>query len=79
MKKARFSNGMAIDITDDQATKIRHIQDCIRSQRTGQPMTRYYIRDNVKSLAVVHDRNMAETIADTYKRKGHQGVTIIER
>lgn len=79
MKKARFTNGMAIDITDDQATKIRFIQNCIRSQRTGQPMIRYYIRDNVKSLAVVHDRNMAETIADTYKRKGHQGVEIIER
>lgn len=29
---------MAIDITDDQANKIRFIQDCIRSQRTGQPM-----------------------------------------
>lgn len=70
---------MVINITDDQAKKIRHIQDCIRSQRTGQPMIRYYIRDNVKSLAVVHDRNMAETIADTYKRKGHQGVEIIEK
>lgn len=70
---------MAINITDDQANKIRHIQDCIRSQRTGQPLTRYYIRDNEKSLAVVHDRNMAETIADTYKRKGHQGVEIIEK
>ena len=40
---------------------------------------RYYIKDNSKALAVVHDRNIAETMADSYKRKGHQGVEIIEK
>lgn len=39
----------------------------------------YYISDNRKALAVVHDLKTAEMVADTYRTKGHQGVTITER
>ena len=52
----------------NRAGMYKHIQENMEKH--------YYISGNGRALAVLHNKMMAELIADTYRQMGYKQVTI---